>query len=104
MVYYRLQMVDKDGKFTFSKVEKVQQQIGKGIAVYPNPAKAFVYIEGSNMVEISLTDNIGGLLLYKKIASSNIYSLNISSLGKGIYLLRVKDSKGEVKMAKVVAD
>jgi hypothetical protein len=43
-LYYRLQMIDKDGRFTYSKVAIVEILNDKVFVVYPNPAKDHLFI------------------------------------------------------------
>jgi hypothetical protein len=43
--YYRIEAIDKDGKKTYSKTEKIQLKIDKEqLIIYPNPAKDMINI------------------------------------------------------------
>jgi hypothetical protein len=43
--YYRLKIVDKDGKFSFSKIEKVIISKNGGVSIFPNPSQREVGIK-----------------------------------------------------------
>lgn len=65
-----------------------------GVSMYPNPVSSFFNIKSSSSIEnISLHSLTGELLLTKK-ANSNEFQLDVSSYSKGMYLLRVTNTKG----------
>ncbi len=48
-VYYRLKMIDQDGKFTYSEVKQVNRGVQKSqVTVYPNPATDYVVIANNS--------------------------------------------------------
>lgn len=102
VVYYRLQMVDKDGSFTYSKIVSCQLSVAsKSLAVYPNPVKGnlFVQITSTKAEKITLqvTDLQGKLLQQEdtQVGIGNVsLSVNTSALAKGSYVLLVKGSGG----------
>ena len=94
-VYYRLQMVDKDGKTVTSKIVTVR--IGNGgieFSIRPNPAKNFIIITTDAILNgnavISITDFVGHVVLKQTITTSGEQRINISALQKGVYIVSIK--------------
>ena len=61
--------------------------------IYPNPAQNVVNVEVDGLNEIEVYD-INGRFLLKKQMSENKNSIDISSLSKGIYVLKVSTENG----------
>ena len=101
--YYRIEAVDKDGKTTYSKTEKIQLKINKEqLTIFPNPATNIVNIRFTDIRQVYITDVTGRLLLSKQLGGVSNTQLNISSIGKGIFFVRVTDSKGNAQTGKLV--
>ncbi len=62
--------------------------------IYPNPAQNIVNIDvdGINKLEVEVFDINGRFLIKKQISEKN--SIDISSLSKGMYILRVSSANG----------
>lgn len=111
VVYYRLQMVDKDGSFTYSKVVAVTLNVNRvSLAVYPNPVRdnLFVQITSTKAEKLTLqvTDLQGKLLQQEatQVGVGNVsLSVNTSTLAKGSYVLLVKGS-GAVQQKQFVKE
>ena len=94
-LYYRLQMVDKDGKFTFSKIAIVEIVNGKLFVIYPNPAKDVLFIKtnGSlNNTEIRINDQSGKVVLKQQMTNMQAGTpnkVNVGGLNKGVYYLQL---------------
>jgi len=98
VVYYRLKIVDIDGKFTYSKTVSVRmgEPLTK-ISVYPNPASEFavlnLYSDKQSVAMMKLIDDAGKMLMYKSFTvNTGNNSLMIDQLGslpKGIYIVQV---------------
>jgi uncharacterized delta-60 repeat protein len=99
--FYRLQMVDKDGNFTYSNIEKVKLNHLKLVTIAPNPAKDFIYVTGSNAKILNIFDNSGRLITKRKINTVN-QSIDISTLPKGHYIIKVVDVHGNSQVEKLV--
>jgi len=67
------------------------------ISVFPNPAQSFVHIEGINASEIQCYNELGQLV--KTLRETN--EVDLSGLVKGMYLLRITDSKGGSHIVRV---
>ena len=98
--YYRLKLVDKDGRFTYSNIV-VLNVVVKGIqitGIYPNPFIDKVNISittgSKDLARVRLFDNIGQLILNQQStiqAGVNIVTVNnLNSLPKGTYVLEVR--------------
>ncbi len=93
---YRIALVDKDGVLHYSKtveVSKNDSEENTFLKVYPNPAQNFVSIETSfEKGELQIIDLQGKIILKQ---SANLYqNVDISSLQKGTYYVRVISEKG----------
>jgi len=104
-LYYRLQTVDNDGKFSNSKIAKVEvMATGNTIAVYPNPVKDKLVIEVSRSLGnavIKITDQSGKIVLIQKVPAiqpGEKHILNVAGLGKGAYYLQLITDNGKQMM------
>lgn len=70
------------------------------INVFPNPAHSFVHIEGINASEIQCYNELGQLV--KTLRETN--EVDLSGLVKGMYLLRITDSKGGSHIVRVAKE
>ena len=97
--YYRLKQVDNNGNFVYTPVRMVSLDKLQSLTltVYPQPAKEKVMIklppglEGNNVV-INVINGGGGLekqFVSTGTRASNIVTLPLTHLAKGIYFLRV---------------
>lgn len=106
--YYRLKMVDKDGKFKYSPVAAVRGSFTKGFGIFPNPANSFVNISfGSDInghMNIRMINQSGQLLLQKDIKQANniTVSLPVSNYPQGIYMVRLTGDDGKSQTLRFV--
>lgn len=89
------------GKNSSKKSSKINPS---DVSIYPNPTSGILNIEVSNssITEITLNSIDGKLIHFKKTANVNYYSLDLSSYEKGIYLLNLKTSEGEIIVKKII--
>jgi Pregnancy-associated plasma protein-A/GEVED domain/Secretion system C-terminal sorting domain len=95
--YYRLKMVDNDGKEEFSKIVSVlvSPEGKNGVTVYPNPTHNILTVEHTPSVEtLEIVNTLGQVLKMVK-PSLNITKTEIGTteLASGIYFLRVNQSE-----------
>lgn len=109
-IYYRLQMVDNDGKFAYSKIASVIiLPDGKLFIVYPNPVKDNLFITTNStlsMAEIKIMDQTGKMVFRQQvenIQANNSTKINIANLQKGIYYLQLI-SGSNVQSTKFIKD
>ena len=99
--YYRLKMIDKDGRFSYSQVVLIKKDSKSinGIAINPNPVVsgiATVKMTASRkaVVELRVVD-LSGRVLLKQTQSvfegNNSITLNVQKLQPGIYTLQMAD-------------
>ena len=98
IVYYRLRIVDKDGKYTYSKIIPVKlDQPESSISVYPNPVDNYaivnLYSDKPGTGLLRLIDDAGRQLMTKSftvINGNNSQILDqLGHLPKGIYVIQV---------------
>jgi hypothetical protein len=98
IVYYRLRIVDKNGKYTYSKVVPVKlDQPLNVFSIYPNPVDNYavmnIHSEKPGTAMMRLMDNAGKPLITKTFPVNNgNNSVLIDQLGflpRGIYIVQV---------------
>lgn len=104
--YYRIRQNDKDGKFSYSIVVRVNTMPGiAGMRLMPNPAKdmtALVFDRPSPAGTITLVSVSGQQVWRKALArGSSSVSVDMSGLGAGIYFLRV-ETEGVTEVLKLM--
>lgn len=67
-------------------------------AIYPNPAKDFVNVEGKGSIieNISFTDASGKLVASSNFDGTAMANVDVSALTNGLYIMTVKSDKGIV--------
>ena len=105
---YRLQMVDKDGKFAYSEVRSIRVGIVTSVSVYPNPAHDYVNVTlaGSSTegMVIRLFNQSGQVLLEKNVsnAGGTTIPLAVSNYPEGNYIVVVTAADGSRQVNKLV--
>lgn len=102
--YYRLRIVDKDGKVKFSPVVQVSFSYGnRSVQIFPNPVRGTnINLRLNNMpkddYQVALHNAAGQVVLQtvvKHQGGSAVLSLNTQSLmGKGLFMLSVRGKAG----------
>jgi hypothetical protein len=90
-IYYRLKMVDNNGSYTYSPV-KVLTMAGTAVSVWPNPAGKILNVQGDGLLQVTIVDNLGRVLLDKKINNAGNIQLDISTLPKGYCWVKISSS------------
>ena len=101
-VYYRLQMVDKQGNIAYSNVVAITLNSGISFTVYPNPVRNIMSLRVNNdkseTVTVQVIDLLGKVLTQQQTqlnAGTNTLSLNVSSLASGSYVVVIKGESQE---------
>lgn len=87
--YFRLKMVDLDGRFTYSNITSINQN-GRKLTVSPNPAFDFIavdHIQEADLSKIEITTIHG----QKVSCPLNHHQIDISQLIPGVYILKMED-------------
>jgi hypothetical protein len=94
--YYRLVLVDRDGRQQLSPVKSVYIGMAGAIKVFPNPAGDNVTIEmpGADGTSVLSIYNAAGLLVYRQELSGYENSLSLRVLPAGIYHLIIQQQNG----------
>lgn len=105
--YYRLKMVDKDGKFIYSSIllAKVSAEDKFKFVMYPNPVKDVLIIAPTGMafpVQINIYNQKGQKVIAKQISRSATI-LPVGHLSKGMYIVQVI-SNGVVEVKKLIRE
>lgn len=102
--FYRIEAVDKDGKTTYSSIQKITlNNINKiALQVFPNPATSFINIVCQDEIKTIRIVNTTGKLLQQKNGYSNTQQINIQSLSKGIYFIIVETKLGKSSTEKLL--
>jgi hypothetical protein len=106
--YYRLQSVDRSGRYIYSEVLVVRGSPINGLKIFPNPARSYVYVTiGNNMTAnqlIRLTDLNGHILQERQVsnAAGTTITVPVNNYPKGIYMLQVKGSDGNEQVFRVL--
>ena len=99
--YYRLKMVDVDGRFTYSSTILIKDlNLSQHMWVGNNPFHDIINIRFAKVpqrsIKIELLNASGAKVYFKEFARSNVIDVNVSgmNLASGVYLLRTTvDSK-----------
>jgi hypothetical protein len=110
VVFYRLKIVDTDGKYVYSSIIRLSiNGSKKGILVYPNPTKTDVsvtFVGTSNaQANIRVIDKVGRTVLNEKmqvVKGNNSFTIiQVNKLPPGSYIVEVITVDG-VEIAKFV--
>jgi acetyl esterase/lipase len=93
--YFRLKLVDRDGHFTYSSLQKLKLNCA-AVQIYPNPAKTFTTITGLQPGMLIQLLNAEGRLLWTQKANSPLLQIPLSAVANGLYILKVVNKQGEV--------
>lgn len=104
-LFYRLKMVDNDGKFVYSNVATatVSCNLG-GFAVFPNPVSDWLTIQNSSISNAAASYSIfdsKGRAISRGTCSGNYKRIDFKQMPKGIYLVQVIQN-GSRRQFKVV--
>jgi hypothetical protein len=104
MNYYRLKMVDKDGKFSYSQVRSINEAVSFGVSIYPNPVENNLNLNFSSdkaeTVQVDVVDNGGKVVATQQIevaVGASTQGINVGGLSRGVYYVRVVGAEGETE-------
>jgi hypothetical protein len=107
-LYYRLQMVDNDDKFTYSKIVYITVVGNTLITIHPNPAHSYFIIDNYEQAGLSKSDLLirdmeGRTVLCGHLSNNAGQRIDISNLRKGMYMVNII-SNGNVQTKKLVVE
>jgi hypothetical protein len=96
-VYYRLKMIDADGKYTYSNIVTLQFKASMSVSFYPNPAidnaTLTMNAKTRERISYSIIDNVGKVVRSEAVNLNeglNKISINVKTLPAGLYFLSVR--------------
>jgi N-acetylmuramoyl-L-alanine amidase len=99
--YYRIKVIDQDGKVSYSEIVVIKvQKTDKLFSIINNPANGNINIAMQNTKEakIILSNAIGQIVYTTKIAGTLTFSIDVSSLAKGMYnVIVIANNKQQVE-------
>ncbi|MEI6185499.1 MAG: T9SS type A sorting domain-containing protein, partial [Bacteroidota bacterium] len=96
VVYYRLEVVDKNGSKTYSEIKELSI-INYPLSITPNPAKDYISISGVNIKEFRINDASGRVLIVGKEKR-----VDVRGLAAGIYYITIQTIDGARIVQKLV--
>jgi hypothetical protein len=93
-LYYRLKLVDKDGKFSYSNIVAIRVPSNTNFSFYPNPAKSYVQLVFpktiTGNIDVEVIDVSGKVVMKRGFkTNSSTISLSTEQLAQGTYNLRL---------------
>jgi len=105
--YYRLQMVDRDGQYTYSPVIAVNSARNVEGTVFPNPARntisVHLFSEEAKTEKLSVCAVSGAILKTESVQLQRgivTKQLDISGLPKGVYYIHLDSSQATLSFVK----
>ncbi len=103
--YYRIKQIDLDGRFTYSSIIVLQNKDSKtNIIIAPNPVlnEATILFNETGNKTLQLLTAAGHIVYTEKInGTNNRYTINMSRLSSGVYLLRLYTANG-IELRKII--
>lgn len=95
--------VDAFEQIILPEIHLIKIQREKGIKIFPNPASDFVTISISDeTIQKILLLSIDGKQTVIQNISTNDYTVDLSSYSKGIYIISIQSSSGEIYNEKII--
>ncbi len=95
--YYRLKMVDADGRFTYSKIIAIAAPSVNAITIFPNPVKDKLFIRLAGVpaeTDITIADAKGTTVKTLQLkAGTTDASVNTTVLPAGVYSIFIQSGK-----------
>ncbi|UAY53413.1 DUF7619 domain-containing protein [Ferruginibacter albus] len=93
--YYRLKMVDNDGKYSYSPVAVINLKNNSEIQLLNNPVNEYISLKVSG-INLNNTAaqliNINGVLVKTFLLKQGLQQINISHIGTGSYYIKTRSS------------
>jgi len=106
--YYRLRVVNHDGKFGISPVKAARiGSLKSSISIYPNPAATtatiFINDEEAKDLSVQIYNRSGQLAgIQKSVNGSNVINIDVSRLAQGDYSVEVVGANGYKKTLRII--
>jgi len=102
--FFRLKMVDKNGSYSYSQVQKAAcNDNATGVVIAPNPVVSSVTISGMNTGTNTITIlDVKGKQVTKLSVTDREANIDCTAFASGVYTIRIEDERGEVINKKLV--
>ena len=90
-----LEVFMNDG-YGFDAIE--ENDSNSAVTCSPNPANDYVYINGTEAVEVQVYNALGQVV--KRVRNSN--EISVEGLAEGVYMVRIRDKEGRIFLEKVM--
>ena len=86
--------------FSAMDITNVEENLAyeSNCVIYPNPAKDFVKIDGTEAAEVQVYNALGQVV--KTVRGTN--EVDLGGLVEGVYLVRIRDKEGRIFLEKVM--
>ena len=101
---YRIAIVDKNGKISYSTLLKVAIQTKITLNVYPNPASNEIVVSGISKGSTIQIIDASGKVVSTKVVSNQSQTVDISRLSKGVFFVRVSNDNGTINNTSFIKD
>jgi Fibronectin type III domain/Secretion system C-terminal sorting domain len=86
--YYRILQRDLDGKFSYSKVIRIDYpEAARDLVLYPNPASDVLHVSLTERLELRLV-NTQGVVVWKGVLPAGRHEIPVSNFAAGNYILQ----------------
>jgi hypothetical protein len=103
--YYRLKLVDNDGKFGYSEVKQIVSDKSQyTFIMYPNPAKSVVSLQVDKLIgsgKLLIVDYLGKVVKEQPL-SMGTNTVDIANLSKGMYFVSTITNEGKTTKKLIV--
>jgi hypothetical protein len=90
--YYRIKYTARTGAMVYSKTMQLSLSGAVDFKFYPNPVDKLFIVRTEHTIDLQVIDAAGAVRLSKRL-QPGIQVMNVSSLEKGVYILRVTDKE-----------
>jgi Secretion system C-terminal sorting domain len=95
--FYRLKIVDYDGRTAYSPIRQVAKGKADDLKIYPNPVLHILTVQNATATSVDILNSVGQVVLKATLDKNG--DINVATLPSGIYYLRMgKEQKKFVKL------
>lgn len=99
--YYRLKLIDKDGKFKYSEIRTIKNSNEISLGLSPNPATTKIdvfYLKAKEGAVLTVVNMSGQVQLMKAVpvGSMQMADVDVSGLAKGYYIITVQNGDEKI--------
>jgi alpha-tubulin suppressor-like RCC1 family protein len=97
-IYYRLRLVDKDGKYSYSEVRQLSFiNIPSTIKIYPNPVKGSILnVDFGEEIKAKtnyIITTVEGRIVQQGVLNNQQETISIQNLSKGMYIIKLANKQ-----------